>query len=63
MVKIVDIALIPKLGKRNLQHLENYEGIFLILKFLSLLMTMLLNNKYDTLDNFMSDSNVGGRKG
>ena len=63
MMKIVNIALIPKPGKRNLQHIENHRGIFLIHKFRSLLMRMLLNDKYDTLDEFMSDSNVGGRKG
>ena len=62
-MKIVNIALIPKPGKRNLQHIENHRGIFLIHKFRSLVMRMLLNDKYDTLDNFMSDSNVGGRKG
>ena len=26
-------------------------------------MRMLLNDKYDTIDEFMTDSNVGGRKG
>ena len=63
MMKTVNIALIPKTGRRNLQHIENHRGIFLIHKFRSLLMRMLLNDKYKTLDNFMSDSNVGGRKG
>ena len=63
IMKIVNIALIPKPGKRNLQHIENHRGIFLIHKFRSLLMRMLLNDKYDTIDDFMSDSNVGGRKG
>ena len=57
MMQIVNIALIPKSGKKNLHH------IFLILKFRSLSMRMLLNDKYDTLNDFMSDSNVGGRKG
>ena len=63
MMKIVNIALIPKPGRRNLQHIENHRGIFLIHKFRSLLMRMLLNDKYDTINEFMSDSNVGGRKG
>ena len=63
MMKFVNIALIPKSGRRNLQHIENHRGIFLIHKFRSLLMRMLLNDHYDTLDEFMSDSNVGGRKG
>ena len=62
MMKIVNIALIPKPGRRNLHHIENHRGIFLIHKYRSLLMRMLLNDKYDTLNDFMSDSNVGGRK-
>ena len=63
MMKVVNIALIPKPGRRNLNHIENHRGIFLIHKFRSLLMRMLLNDKYDIIDEFISDSNVGGRKG
>ena len=63
VMKTVNIALIPKPGRRNLLHIENHRGIFLIHKFRSLMMRMLLNDKYDIIDNFMSDSNVGGRKG
>ena len=64
MMKIVNIALIPKPGKHNkLHHIESHRGIFLIHKFRSLIMRMLLNDKYSILDEFMSDSNVGGRKG
>ena len=55
MMKIVNIALIPKPGNRNLLHIENHTGIFLIHKFRSLFMRMLLNDKYDIIDNFMSD--------
>ena len=63
MMKVVNIALIPKPGKRNLHHIENHRGIFLIHKFRSLIMSMLLNDQYNILDGFMSDSNIGGRKG
>lgn len=63
MMQIVNIALIPKPGRRNLQHIDNHRGIVLIHKFCSLLMRMLLNDNYDKVDEFMSDSNVGGRKG
>ena len=63
MMQIVNIALIPKPGKKNMHHIENHRGIFLIHKCRSLLMRMLLNDKYDILNDFMSDSNVGGRKG
>ena len=63
MMKTVNIALIPKPGKRNLRDISNHRGIFLNLKYRSILMRMLLNDKYDTIDDYMSDSNVGGRKG
>ena len=62
MMKTVNIALIPKPGNKNLQDIDNHRGVFLIHKFRSLLMKMLLNDKYDTIDQFMSDSNIGGRK-
>ena len=59
----VNIALLPKPGKKDLQDIKNHRGIFLINKFRSLLMRLLLNDKYDVIDNYMSDSNIGGRKG
>ena len=62
-MKIINIALIPKTERRNLLHMKNHEGIFFIHKFRSLLMRMLLNDEYDTIDEFVSDSNVAGRKG
>ena len=62
MMKHVSIALIPKPGKKSLKNISNHRGIFLISKYRSLIMRMLLNDKYDTIDSYMSDSNVGGRK-
>ena len=62
MMKTVNIAMMPKPGKRNLQDINNHRGVFLIHKYRSLLMRMLLNDKYEILDQFMSDSNIGGRK-
>ena len=62
MMKHVNISLIPKPGKRNLRIIFNHRGIFLIHKYRSLLMRMLLDDEYDTIDKYMSDSNVGGRK-
>ena len=62
IMKNVNIALIPKPGKRNVKDISNHRGIFLIPKYRSLLMTMLLNDKYKILDDHMSDSYVGGRK-
>ena len=63
MMKNVNIALIPKPGRKNLKHISNHGGIFLIHKYRSLIMRMLLDDSYNTLDKYMSDSNVGGRRG
>ena len=62
MMTHVNIALIPKSGKKNLRDISNHRGIFLIHKYRSLIMKMLLDDNYNTLDNYMSDSQVGGRK-
>ena len=62
MMTHVNIALIPKAGKRNLRDISNHRGIFLIHKYRSLIMRILLDDKYAMIDEFMSDSNVGGRK-
>ena len=63
MMKHVIVALIPKPGKKNKHKIETHRGILLIPKYRSLIMRMLLNDKYPILDKFMSDSNIGGRKG
>ena len=63
MLKNVNIAMIPKPGKRSLGNIENQRGIFIINILRSLLMKILLKDEYETLDSFMSDSNIGGRKG
>ena len=62
MMKHVNIALIPKAGRRDLKSISNHRGIFLIHKYRSLIMRMILDDKYDIIDNYMSDSNVGGRR-
>ena len=61
LMKQVHIALIPKPGKRKLHDIKNHRGIFLVSKFKSLMMKMLLNDKYPVIDKYMSDSNIGGR--
>ena len=43
MMKHVHIAFIP--GKQNLRSISNHRGIFLINKYRSLLMQILLNDK------------------
>ena len=55
--------MIPKPGKRSLGNIENQRGILIINILRSLLMKILLKDEYETLDSFMSDSNIGGRKG
>ena len=62
MIKVVNVAMVPKPGKRGLNNLENLRGIFLISIFRSIIMKLLLNNEYYTLDTYMTDSNIGGRK-
>ena len=60
MMKHVNVALIPKPREKNLRNISNHRGIFLIHKYRSLIMRMLLNDKYNVMDNYMSDSQVGG---
>ena len=62
MMKTVNVAMIPKPGKQGTHNLENQRGIFLISVFRSIIMKLLLQDKYETLDSFMTDSNIGGRK-
>ena len=62
MMKIVNIAMLPKPGKPGIHNLENQRGIFLISIFRSIIMKLLLKDKYDILDSNMIDSNIGGEK-
>ena len=63
MMKDVNVVMIPKPKKKSLHNIENQRGIFLISVYRKILMKLLLKDEYKTLDSFMSDSNVGGRKG
>ena len=49
-------------GKGDKLDLNNDRGIFLVTVFRSILMKMIYNDKYDIVDQNMSDSNVGARK-
>ena len=62
-MNIVNIAMIPKPGKHASTLISNQCGIFIISKLRSILMTILLKYEYEMIDNYMSDSNVGGRRG
>ena len=50
-------------GKGDRLDLENVRGIFLVTLFRCMLMKLIYNDKYDILDQNMSDSNVGARRG
>ena len=63
MMKNVNIAMIPKPGKPNSHSISNQRKIFILSIFRSILMKILLKDEYKMIDEFMSDSNVGGRKG
>ena len=63
MMLNVNVVMIPKPGKTNLNDIKNQQGIFLISVFRSILMKMLRQDEYHNIDEYMSDSNAGGRKG
>ena len=49
-------------GKGEKNSLENDRGIFIINIFRSIMMKMIYNDEYGTIDMHMSDSNIGARK-
>ena len=61
-VRMADVATIYK-GKGEKCDLQNDRGIFLVTIFRSILMRLIYLDKYEVLDQSMSDSQVGARKG
>ena len=61
-IRLADVVTIYK-GKGEKCDLENDRGIFLVTTFRSILMELIYRDKYSLIDNSMSDSQVGGRKG
>ena len=61
-IRKADITTIYK-GKGQKCDLENDRGIFLVTIFRAILMKLIFQDKYDEIDQSMSDSQVGGRKG
>ena len=55
------ISTIPKKASRS--ELKNKRRLFLVKSVRGLLMIILFNSEYTMVDNDMSDSNFGGRKG
>ena len=62
-LQTVNIAMTPKQGKKSSTDISNQQGIFILSICRSILMRLLLKDEYKMIDEFMSGSNVGGRKG
>ena len=60
-MQYADIISIYK-GKGDKLDLSNDRGIFIVNVFRSIIMKMVYEDKYEIVDNNMSDSNVGARK-
>ena len=60
-IQWADITSIYK-GKGEKLDLDNERGIFIVCLFRGILMRLIYGDKYDLIDNNMSDSNVGARK-
>ena len=61
-VRNADVTTIYK-GKGDKLDLENDRGIFLVSTFRNIMMKLIYIDKYSTIDENMSNSQVGGRKG
>ena len=57
----VNISCIYK-NKGVKSDLNNHRGIFRVPVLRQILDSLIYNDEYDTVDSFMSDSNIGGRK-
>ena len=58
----INISAIYK-GKGELNDLDSDRGIFLVSLFRTILMKMIYKDKYNVIEESMSDSNIGARKG
>ena len=61
-IRNADVTTIYK-GKGDKFDLENDRGIFLVTTFRSILMKLIYLDKYNIIEENMSDSQIGGRKG
>ena len=62
MMQMANIISIFK-GKGEKNDLQNDRGIFIMNIFKSIMMKMIYNQEYETIDSNMSDSNIGARRG
>ena len=58
----INISAIYK-GKGELNDLDSDRGIFLVSLFRTILMKVIYKDKYNVIEESMSDSNIGARKG
>ena len=61
-MSFINISAIYK-GKGELSDLNSDRGIFLVSIFRTILMKMIYKDKYNVIEESMSDSNIGARKG
>ena len=59
-MNLANVTTVPKKGSKLL--LENERGIFRVSAIRSILMRLIYNEKYNTIDKNMSDLQLGGRK-
>ena len=59
-MNIANITTVPKKGSKL--KLENERGIFRLSVLRSILMRLIYNDKYDIIDQNMSDNQMGARK-
>ena len=60
-MRLVNISAIYK-GRGELNDLNSDRGIFLVSIFRTIMMKMIYKDKYDVIEDSMSDSNIGARK-
>jgi hypothetical protein len=60
-MKIADITALYK-GKGSKNDLKNERGIFVVSTYRSILMKLLMKDKYQIIEDHMSPSQIGGRK-
>ena len=60
-MELTNIISIYK-GKGERTHLKNERGIVIMNIFRSILMKLIYMDEYETVDESMSDSNIGARK-
>ena len=61
-MKYANIQTVPKARSKDKYDLSNKRGIFIVNVFRSILMKLVYDDEYSTIEDNMSDSNIGARK-